>query len=140
MVISHVTKRFRWRYDACFQFVVRRKEGMKRNPSFVEQLKQCVLQPPPPSPTRSPPPEMQPQVRKAAASGRVAAAAACNHVHAAAPAIAAAFLHRTTFCPTCASSPGESSGLRWLGALPLPSISNPFIIIMIIVLIIVCDV
>jgi hypothetical protein len=83
---------------------------------------------------------MQPQVRKAAASGRVAAAAACNHVHAAAPAIAAAFLHRTTFCPTCASSPGESSGLRWLGALPLPSISNPFIIIMIIVLIIVCDV
>ena len=50
MVISHVTKRFRWRYDACFQFVVRRKEGMKRNPSFVEQLKQCVLQPPPPPP------------------------------------------------------------------------------------------
>lgn len=40
MVISHVTKRFRWRYDACFEFVVRRKEGMKRNPSFVEQLKQ----------------------------------------------------------------------------------------------------
>ena len=50
MVISHVTKRFRWRYDACFEFVVRRKEGMKRNPSFVEQLKQCVLQPPPPPP------------------------------------------------------------------------------------------
>ena len=45
-MISHVTKRFRWRYDACFQFVVRRKEDMKRNASFVEQLKECVLQPP----------------------------------------------------------------------------------------------
>jgi len=73
MVISYIMKQFHWPYDASFEFVMRRKEDIKPNPAFVEQLKECLC----------PPPRLQlfstasnvPQVRKTAFSNSVAAAA-----------------------------------------------------------------
>ena len=71
MVISYVMKQFRWPFDASFEFVMRRKEDIKPNSAFVEQLKECALFFRLFLSTAS----NVAQVRKAAPSNRVAAAA-----------------------------------------------------------------